>query len=68
MFLAIRHIRPTAYEKYPNLKWNRFNALFYSEALDEEGRTAKKELLKNILIFIGSISITVFLCQIAGLT
>ena len=68
MFVVVRHIKSDAYEKYPSLKWNRFNAIFCPSSLDEKGQLAKKELLKNILIFIGSIFLTVSLCQITGLT
>ena len=50
-----RHVTKEALSKHHLLRWNRFNAIFVPEALDDEGKRARVSLLKNILVFVGAI-------------
>ena len=48
----LMHIKPEAYKKYPSLKWNSFNSIYYYGALEDEGKRQRKLVLKNMLIFL----------------
>ena len=68
IFLAAKHVQPDAYDKYPSLYWNPFNSLIYYDVLSEKGKIARKHLVKNIIIFSGSISFTLILGHFSGIT
>ena len=68
MFLAAKHVKTDAYERYPSLKWNPFNSLIYYDVLNEKGKNARRQLVKNLFIFYVSIGFTVILGHFSGIT
>ena len=68
MFLAAKHVQPDAYERYPSLNWNPFNSLIYYDVLNEKGKNARRQLIKNLFIFCGSIGFTGILGHFSGIT
>ena len=67
LILIWNHVTPEALRENPGLRFNRFNAIFYKDALDAEGKKARGKLYKNFLIFTGLISLTLILAHVSGL-
>jgi len=61
------HVKKGASANYPSLRWNRTNALFIPNALDAAGLEARKQVLKNAVILIVSIAVTMLLATSTGL-
>ncbi len=67
MFVIWRHVKPEALERSLYLRMNRLNAIFYPDALDDEGVKARRELAVNTWIFVGLIGLTFVLVYASGI-
>ena len=60
------HVKPEALENNPELRINRFNAMFYPDALDAEGLEARSAVFNNGFKFIILILIVVVCAKLFG--
>lgn len=61
------HVKKEVSVNHPSLRWNPANALFIPSALDAVGLEARKQVLKNSVIFVVLIAVTMLLATLTGL-
>jgi hypothetical protein len=67
LFKIWSHVKQEALKAHGFLRFNKFNAIFVPNALDEEGIKARNILLKNTLLFVATVVVVMSYGMWSGL-